>query len=129
MKEIFDLISKDFLKFGEGVSLLLEIISVICILIGLIVSFLLIFKLTKDTRAPLHNSIRMKFGGWLVLSLEFQLASDIVKTTLSPTVENLITLGVVAVIRTFLNYFLSRELKDEMESQRIFSEAKIKPEN
>jgi uncharacterized membrane protein len=129
MKEIFDLISTEFFKFGEWVSLLLEIISVLCIVIGLIASFLLAFKLMKETKTPLHNRIRMKFGGWLVLALEFQLASDIVKTTVNPTYENLIVVGAVAVIRTFLNYFLSRELKEEMESQRIFSEAKIKNEN
>ena len=129
MKEIFEFISKEFFKFGEGVSLLLEIISVLCIVIGLIASFILVFKLRKDTKTPFHNRVRMKFGGWLVLALEFQLASDIVKTTISPTYENLIVVGAVAVIRTFLNYFLSRELKEEMESQRIFSEAKIKNEN
>ena len=129
MKEIFEFISKEFFKFGEGVSLLLEIISVLCIVIGLIAAFLLVLKLRKETKTPLHNRVRMKFGGWLVLALEFQLASDIVKTTISPTYENLIVVGVVAVIRTFLNYFLGRELNEEMKSQRILSEAKIKNEN
>jgi len=129
MKEIFEFISTEFFKFGEGVSLLLEIISVLCIVIGLIASFWLVFKLRKETKTPLHNRVRMKFGGWLVLALEFQLASDIVKTTISPTYENLIVVGVVAVIRTFLNYFLGRELDEEMKSQRILSESKIKNEN
>ena len=129
MKEIFDLISKEFFKFGVGVSLLLEIISVLCIVVGLIASFLLVFKLRNDTKTPFHNRIRMKFGGWLVVALEFQLASDIIKTTVNPTYENLIIVGVVAVIRTFLNYFLSRELKEEMESQRTFAEIKTKNEN
>jgi|WetSurMetagenome_2_1015567.scaffolds.fasta_scaffold324057_2 uncharacterized membrane protein len=129
MKEIYELIEKSFFSFGNGISLVLEITSVICIAVGLVVSIMLAFKLMKDTKTPFHNRMRMKFGGWLALALEFQLASDIVKTTVSPTYENLIIVGAVAVIRTFLNYFLSREMKEEMESQRIFTEPKIKSEN
>jgi uncharacterized membrane protein len=129
MKEIYEIIEKTFFSFGEGVSLILEIISVLCIVIGLITAILLAFKLMKETKTPFHTRVRSKFGGWLALALEFQLASDIVKTTVSPTYENLIIVGAVAVIRTFLNYFLSRELKEEVESQRVFAENKIENEN
>jgi uncharacterized membrane protein len=58
----------------------------------------------------------MIFGGWLVVALEFQLAADIVGTMVSPTTAHLIELGAIAVIRTFLNYFLNKELKEEKES-------------
>jgi uncharacterized membrane protein len=129
MKETFELVVKYFFSFGEWVSLTLEVISVMCIVIGLIVSLMLVFKLMKDTKTPLHNRVRMKFGGWLALALEFQLASDIIKTTVNPTYENLIIVGAVAVIRTFLNYFLSRELKEEIESQRVFAGNKNENEN
>jgi uncharacterized membrane protein len=126
MKDIFEIISTGFVQFGEWISLLLDIISVICIIIGIIATVKIMFELIGETTTPLHNRIRMKFGGWLVLALEFQLASDIVKTTLSPTYEHLIILGVVAVIRTFLNYYLNKELKEEMEFNKIFAETKIK---
>ncbi len=53
----------------------------------------------------------MRFGSWLSLALEFQLGADIVATTASPNRDNLIQLAVVAVIRTFLNVFLERELE------------------
>jgi uncharacterized membrane protein len=129
MKEFYELVVKYFFSLGEWVSLTLEVISVMCIVIGLIVSLMLVFKLMKDTKTPLHNRVRMKFGGWLALALEFQLASDIIKTTVNPTYENLIIVGAVAVIRTFLNYFLSRELKEEIESQRVFAGNKIENEN
>ncbi|MCT0207135.1 DUF1622 domain-containing protein [Synechococcus sp. CS-1332] len=47
--------------------------------------------------------------GWRVsMALVFQLGADIVATTTSPSGQNLIQLGVVAVIRTFLNLFLAR---------------------
>jgi uncharacterized membrane protein len=44
------------------------------------------------------------------MALEFQLGADIVATTAGPNRDNLIRLAVVAVIRTFLNVFLVREL-------------------
>ena len=40
----------------------------------------------------------------------------IVETMVSPTTAHLIELGAIAVIRTFLNYFLNKELKEEKES-------------
>jgi uncharacterized membrane protein len=63
---------------------------------------------------PLEFSqIRLMFGLWLALALEFQLAADILSTTVSPSFEALAKLTVVAVIRTFLNYFLNKELDTE----------------
>ena len=36
--------------------------------------------------------------------------------TVSPTTAHLVELGAIALIRTFLNYFLNKELKEEKES-------------
>ncbi|MFB6276355.1 MAG: DUF1622 domain-containing protein, partial [Halothece sp.] len=57
--------------------------------------------------------IRLTFGMWLALALEFQLGADILTTTMSPSLDALIQLAVIAVIRTFLNYFLNKELEGE----------------
>lgn len=94
------------------VSLALEFAAVLCIAVGFVATLILLLKSRQKEFSPLKNRMRLKFGGWLALALEFQLASDIVKTTVAPTYENLIQLGAVAVIRTFLNYFLSKELNE-----------------
>lgn len=96
----------------RAVSLALEFTAVLCIVVGFIKTFILLLERRKLHFSPLHNRLRLQFGGWLALALEFQLASDILKTTTSPTYEHLIQLGAIAVIRTFLNYFLSKELKE-----------------
>jgi uncharacterized membrane protein len=96
----------------RAVSLALEFTAVLCIAVGFIKTFILLLERRKLHFSPLFTRLRMHFGGWLVLALEFQLASDIIKTTTSPTYEHLIQLGAVAVIRTFLNYFLSKELNE-----------------
>ncbi len=129
MKEFYESVVKHFFSFGEGISLILEIISVMCIVIGMVLSVYLMIKLARKPTTPMHNRVRAKFGGWLALALEFQLASDIVKTTISPTYENLIIVGAVALIRTFLNYFLSKELKEEMEAQKVFEELRKQNNN
>jgi uncharacterized membrane protein len=55
--------------------------------------------------------LRLRFGGWLTIALEFQLGADILNTTVAPTFEALAKLGAIALIRTFLNYFLGKELE------------------
>jgi uncharacterized membrane protein len=78
-------------------------------------------KRQKRGRQPIleysweFSRIRLTFGMWLALALEFQLAADILSTTISPSLEALARLAIIAVIRTFLNYFLSKELETESE--------------
>jgi uncharacterized membrane protein len=48
---------------------------------------------------------------WLLLGLEFELAADIIASVVSPTWEDIGELGAIAVIRTFLNYFLEKDLE------------------
>jgi uncharacterized membrane protein len=99
-------------EFVRGLALALEFTAALCIAVGFVKTFILLLKRRRADYSPLYNRLRLLFGGWLALALEFQLASDIVKTTVAPTYENLIQLGAVAIIRTFLNYFLSKELHE-----------------
>jgi uncharacterized membrane protein len=45
-----------------------------------------------------------------LLSLEFQLGADIIRTAISPTWAQIGQLGAIAVIRTFLNHFLEEDM-------------------
>jgi uncharacterized membrane protein len=57
--------------------------------------------------------VRLLLGRFLALGLEFQLASDILRTAVAPTFEELGQLAAVATIRTALNFFLAREIAEE----------------
>jgi uncharacterized membrane protein len=59
--------------------------------------------------------IRLDLGRFLALGLEFQLASDLLRTAVAPTFIEIGKLASVAAIRTALNYFLSREIRSERE--------------
>jgi len=109
-------------KTGNAVSLLLEFISVICIIVGFFSASYLLIKKKQAKSTPFHRRVKLQFGGWLSLALEFQLASDIVKTTILPSYENLVQLAAVAIIRTFLNYFLNREIKENLELLKLKTE-------
>jgi len=64
-----------------------------------------------------REAIRLSLGRSLALALEFQLGADILGTALDPSAQDLIVLGAVALLRTFLNYSLSREI--DAEARRI----------
>ncbi|SNS76418.1 Uncharacterized membrane protein [Geodermatophilus saharensis] len=57
--------------------------------------------------------VRLTLGRFLALGLEFQLASDVLRTAVAPSFRELGQLAAVAAIRTALNYFLSREIAEE----------------
>ena len=57
---------------------------------------------------------------WLFGGLQFALAADIVRSAISPTWEQIGQLAAIAAIRTFLSYFLERDL---MELRRQGAEA------
>jgi len=66
--------------------------------------------LSQDGRDP-REIIRLKFGRWLALSLEFALAADILRTTVAPTWNEIGQLAAIIVLRTALNFFLQREIE------------------
>ncbi len=61
------------------------------------------------------SSVRLRLGRFLALGLEFQLASDLLRTAVAPSFDQIGKLAAVAAIRTALNFFLARELKEERE--------------
>ncbi len=57
------------------------------------------------------EEIRLAFGSSLALALEFLLGADILETAVAPTWTDIGQLAAIAVLRTGLNYFLERELR------------------
>jgi uncharacterized membrane protein len=117
MNEFIETIRTNLDRAGKLTEVLLNALSLFFIVAGVFMSFFRSIQERYHVPAihPLHTYFRMLFGGWLVVALEFQLAADIVGTIISPTTEHLVELGAIAIIRTFLNYFLSKELMEERE--------------
>jgi uncharacterized membrane protein len=62
-----------------------------------------------------YTEIRLFLGRYLALGLEFQLGADILSTAVAPTFAEIEILAAIVVIRTALNYFLSREIERERQ--------------
>ena len=54
--------------------------------------------------------VRLTLARFLAIALEFQLGADILSTAVAPTWDAIGKLAAVAIIRTALNYFLSRDM-------------------
>ena len=59
----------------------------------------------------------LRFGRWLIAGLTFQLAADILETSVRTNWQTIGQLGAIAAIRTFLNYFLEKDLRDLRERE------------
>ena len=66
-----------------------------------------------------YTEIRLLLGRYLALGLEFQLGSDILSTAVAPTIAEVEILAAIVVIRTVLNYVLSKEIeREEVEAAK-----------
>ena len=73
-------------------------------------------RLTGNYSITNIRKLRAAFGTYLLLGLEFLIASDILKTVLEPTLNELAILGGIVVLRTVLSVFLNKEIK-ELETE------------
>lgn len=64
------------------------------------------------------EGIRLQLGRVLALGLEFTVASDILRTAVAPTRQDILNLGAIVLLRTLLNYFLEREIQ-QGEQRRL----------
>jgi len=70
----------------------------------------------RRSKAGLRKEVWLRFGVWLLLALEFELAADIVRSAIAPTWTDIGQLATIAVIRTFLNHFLEKDLDNPYEA-------------
>ena len=102
-----------FLAFADRAGLLAEAAAVLIVAFGSAEAFVRIVGLAR-ARTATHGErkeIWRRFGVWLLLGLEFELAADIIGSVISPTWQDIGELAAIAAIRTFLNYFLEKDLE------------------
>ncbi len=90
---------------------LVEACGVIVVLLGVgktIVLYLRdFFRHLPSRRISL---LRLQLGQSMVMGLEFQVAADILRTTLSPNWNDVLLLSAIIALRTVLNFLLEREM-------------------
>jgi len=118
-----------FLLIVEYIALVIGFIGILVIVYGSILSTIKFLKIEhkringkisiKDT-----DILRLTFGTYLLLGLEFLIAADIIRTILKPSLEEVAILGAIVAIRTVINYFLDIEIEEVQHHQK--DNAKIK---
>lgn len=94
-----------------------ESVGAAVIAIGILMALAGFLRGALQGNAAVFISVRLTFARYLALGLEFQLAADILSTAVSPSWDQLGKLAAIAVIRTGLNFFLMRELRETHEGQ------------
>jgi uncharacterized membrane protein len=66
-----------------------------------------------------YSLYRQDVGRAILLGLEFLIAGDIIRTVVvAPTLQNVIVLGIIVLIRTFLSLSLQLEIEGKLPWQR-----------
>jgi uncharacterized membrane protein len=100
---------------ADWVRLALETAGVVIIAIGGVAALSMLVRAALSPRKASFTAARLKMGRYLALALEFQLAADILTTAIAPAWQEIGQLAAIVTIRTALNYFLSREIRQERE--------------
>jgi uncharacterized membrane protein len=89
----------------------LELAGVAVLVAGFVVATALAIRGYTDPEAG-YTDLRRRLGRSLMISLEILVAADIVQTVaLDLTLENIITLGLLVVVRTVLSLSISIEVE------------------
>lgn len=106
----------------EVIAEVVDLIGIAILLVGA-VKFILLYARIEVLRLAGRQCIssiqraRQLLGGYILVSLEFLIVSDVVTTVVNRTLESLLILGAIIVLRTAIGYFLERELRsDELQS-------------
>jgi len=97
----------------EPAIVVIDLMALAVIVIGTIEAFvgglrLLLSSPTGDER----REVWLTYGRWLVAGLTFQLAADIIETSITTGWDAVGRIAAIAAIRTFLNYFLEQDLTE-----------------
>ena len=103
-----------FSRLMDHVAQGFEVLGVAILAVGVIWSFVLAVVAGRRSgwSAKTYLVLRQAFGGTLLLGLEVLVAADLVRTVaVAPTLDNVLVLGLIVVIRTVLSFSLETEIE------------------
>ena len=105
---------------SEPAIVIIDAIALFLIVLGTLDALVrgLRVMLAPTSSSHQKREVWLGYARWLVVALTFQLAADIIETSISSDWLGIARLGAIAVIRTFLNYFLERDLAEVRELQK-----------
>jgi len=98
-----------------------EALGALILVIGVLWSFVLALLALRQPVPPkqAYKVLRQAFGCTLLLALEILVAADLIRTVaVSPTLDNVLVLGLIVLIRTFLSFSLEVEIEGVLPWRR-----------
>jgi uncharacterized membrane protein len=109
----------------DTASIAMEVFAILVIVAGIVVGAARFVAglLRHGEVQPAHEAFKAFMGRTLLLGLEILVAADVVRTVaLEPTMGNVIALGILVLIRTFLSWSLVVELEGRWPWQKHSAE-------
>ena len=106
-----------FRNVVEQVGLAIDAAGVLVVVAGIVMAAI---RLLTQPSAPMgkYKQFRQDLGRGILLGLEFLVAADIIRTVaVTPTLESVLVLGLIVVIRTFLSLALQMEVEGRLPWQ------------
>jgi uncharacterized membrane protein len=112
-------VEEALITLSHYVSLIVEGVAIVIVAIGSAEAVVNVLRvmLTRASGGE-KREVWLRYARWLVAALTFQLAGDIVRTTVAPTWDDIGMVAAIAVIRTFLTYFLDRDVEKTRDIER-----------
>ena len=103
----------------EHAILVINFMALVLIALGTVEAFFkgLRVMLSRSATGYARREVWLQYMRWLVAGLSFQLAADILATSVAPAWDELVRLAIIAVIRVFLNFFLEKDLSEMRRRQ------------
>ena len=102
----------------EGIGLVIDATGVVAIVLALLFATVR-YSIVGIREADGYRRFRQDLGRGILLGLEFLVAADIIRTVaVVPTLEGVLVLGLIVLIRTFLSMALQVELEGRLPWQR-----------
>lgn len=101
-----------------------EGLGALILILGVLWSLVLAGLAWRRSASPAraYSALRQAFGGTLLLSLEILVAADLIRTVaVAPTLDNVLVLGLIVIIRTFLSFSLEIEIDGVLPWRRALT--------
>jgi uncharacterized membrane protein len=109
----------------EYAALSIEVLAVVIIVVVILLATVLYLRriLTARADADTYKNYRHGVARALLLGLEILVAADVIRTVaLEPSLDNVLVLGLLVLIRTFLGWSLVVEIEERWPWQRPAAE-------
>ena len=113
--------SSSFTTFMDHVAQGFEAFGALILVVGVLSSFVLAGLAWRPpgSSKQAYTVLRQAFGGTILLALEILVAADLIRTVaVSPTLDNVLVLGLIVLIRTFLSFSLEVEIDGTLPWRR-----------